>query len=232
MNRCAECAAGVVNTANMDGGNGNGAGQASVQPEAAPSPMEGAPETPWHVLAADAVLTKLGVRARPRSERGRGPGPRRTVRAQRHGRGSRGVALAGVRPAVPRSDADRAAGRRPGQSLSGQGARDRPPADRPHRVQRGARPASGGQGGQCGSGPAEDAGPQGARAPRRPPRGAARGRPGPRRHRLGGGRRRGACRRQAAARGHPGARRERPDRREPARGQGPRPGRSRGHPTR
>ena len=99
-------------------------------------------------------------------------------------------------------------------------------------VQRGARPAAGGQGGRRGRGAAEDDDRQGqghaGRRARRDPSGRARSR----RCRGHRGRRHHSGRRPAAAGGDAGGRRVRADRGEPAGVEGHRPGERRRHPAR
>src|SRR6478609_2526486 len=110
----------------------------------------------WHTMTAEQVLRALGV------DRGQGlTAAEAAARAQRFGPNRFGgggrTPVAGVRPAVRRPDADRAAGRRGGQPVPAQGAGDRGGVDRADPVQRGPGAAAGGQrGGRGGRAAADD----------------------------------------------------------------------------
>ena len=173
------------------------------------------------------VLARAGRRRRP-ARRGSGEwavGCRRCVAAcvlraeQVHGGGGR-AALACVRTAVPRPDADRPARGRDRQPVSAEGARHRARAAVPHAVQRGARPAPGGEGRRGRGGAAEDDDRQGPRPPRRGARRASRRAARAGRHRLDRGRRRGPGRRAPALGGDARDRGVGADRREHARLEG------------
>ena len=202
--------------------------------EAAPSagPPDAAPVA-WHALEPGAVdgaprclgraagLSGAEAASRLASASGRTSSP---------GRGR--AALAGVRAPVPRPDADRAARRRASGASTRERARHRPRADLPDALQRGARPAPGGQGGGGGRGAAEDDDRQGARPARRRARAASGRGARARRRRLDRGRRRRARRRAAALGGDARGRRVGADRREPARLEGRGGGRIAGHAAR
>ena len=146
-------------------------------------------------------------RQRARPLRWRSRETARGVRPQPLRRGQAGAALARIRAPVPRSDADRPAGRRHRQHLPDQGVRDGDPDRLPDPVQRRSRPPAGGQGGRSGRGASEDDDHQGPRPPGREPGRGSGGTARPRRHRQARG---GRCRSRRRA---PPVRRHARDRR-------------------
>ena len=154
---------------------------------------------------------RLG-RERSVGRRGRIAARRRRAQQVRRGRGR--AALARVRAPVPRPDADRAADRGNREPLPPEGTGNRPRPALPDALQRGARPAPGGQGGGGGRGAAEDDDHQGARPARRRARADSGRRARPGRHRVDRGRRPRAGGRAAAVGGHARGRGGGADRRE------------------